>query len=81
MKYPAKKGFTQNSMKRSYNKNKLLDKHKKLFAQKRGYKSFTEYRQNRTPYEYAGDVYEIAANAIEELEAELKRVKEIAGIV
>lgn len=67
-------------MKRSHNRNKLLEKHKKLFAVKRGYKSFNEYRQTRSPYEYAGDVYEIAANAIEELEAELKRVKLIADI-
>lgn len=68
-------------MKRTHNRNKILERHKKLFAQKRGYKSFNEYRQTRSPYEYAGDVYEIASNAIEELERELKRVKEIADIV
>lgn len=68
-------------MSRNHNRNKLLEKHKKTFAIARGYKSFNEYRQNRSPYEYASDVYEIASNAIEELEAELKRVKGIAGII
>lgn len=58
----------------------LLEKHKKLFAQKRGYKSWNEYKFQRSPKEYARDVYEIATNAIEELEQELKRIKQIADI-
>jgi len=66
---------------RNHNKNKLLEKHKKLFAQKRGYKSFSQYREHRNVYDYIGDLHEIAANAIEELEAEIKRVKQIAGIL
>lgn len=65
---------------RNYNKNKLLEKHKKLFAQKRGYKSFNEYRQHRNLYDYIGDLHEIAANAIDELQAEIKRIKEIADL-
>jgi hypothetical protein len=65
---------------RNHNKNKLLEKHKKQFAMKRGYKSWSLYREKRNVYDYIGDLHEIAANAIEELEAELKRVKEIAGI-
>lgn len=46
----------------------LLEKHKRLFAQARGYKTWNEYKLQRSAKECIRDVYEIATNAILELE-------------
>lgn len=63
-------------MKKNYNKH--LEKHKKLFAVKMGYKSWNELRLNTRLQDCFRYLNELSELAIEELETEIKRIKEIA---
>lgn len=60
---------------RNHNESKILDKHKKMFAIKRGYNSWNEFRLNNRLQDAFRDLHEVAINAIDELESKIKHLE------